>query len=1075
MYRQVPAQVDLVAMEHEVLGFWRDHSVFRKSVEATADGPRWTFYEGPPTANGMPGTHHVEARVFKDIFPRFKTMKGFRVERRAGWDCHGLPVELAVEKELGFSGKQDIEAYGVAEFNAKCRESVKRHVGEFEKMTERMGYWVDLSEAYWTMNPGYIESVWWSLKQIFDKGLLVQDHRVAPYCPRCGTGLSDHELAQGYETVVDPSVFVRFPLTSGPLAGDGESPQAALLVWTTTPWTLVSNTAVAVHPDVTYVVATDGNERLVVAEPLLAKALGEGWTATGESFTGREMERWHYQRPFELVAFPKGSDEQSPDAHYVVLGEYVTTEDGTGLVHQAPAFGEDDLKVCRAYGLPVVNPIRPDGTFEESVPLVGGVFFKKADEKLTADLKARGLLFRHVEYEHSYPHCWRCHTALLYYAQPSWYIRTTAVKDALLRENERTNWFPENIKHGRYGDWLNNNIDWALSRNRYWGTPLPIWRCAQGHLTCVGSLAELGELAGRDLAALDPHRPYIDEVSFACPAKADDGGACGETAARVPEVIDCWYDAGSMPFGQLGYPHAPGSVEEFAQAYPADYICEAIDQTRGWFYTLMAIGTLVFDQSSYKNVLCLGHILAEDGRKMSKHLGNILEPIPLMDRHGADALRWFMLAGGSPWSARRVGDATIQEVVRKTLLTYWNTVAFQALYARTGGWSPSAADPAPAERPVLDRWVLSELNRLAGEMDAALEAFDTQQAGKLLAAYVDDVSNWYVRRSRRRFWDADPAALATLHTVLETVTRLMAPLVPFVTERVWQDLVRPVTPDAPESVHLASWPTAVDAGTGDGSTVDARLGEQVALVRRLVELGRATRAESGVKTRQPLGRALVGAAGWAGLGEELRAHVAEELNVEGTGALAEAGGELLEYHAKGNFRALGKRFGKRTPLVANAIAAADAASLAAALRERGAAVLTVPDEGGADEQVEVAADEVIVTETPREGWAVATADGETIALDLAITPQLRLAGLARDAVRMIQDARKNSGLDVADRIRLTWRASKAETGEALRVHGESIAADVLAVEFTGAEGRLDAAAQSFRDEDLGLEFALAKA
>jgi isoleucyl-tRNA synthetase len=1063
MYRPVPAQVDLVAMEHEVLDFWRAGSIFRKSLDATAAGPRWTFYEGPPTANGTPGTHHVEARVFKDVFPRFKTMKGYRVERRAGWDCHGLPVELAVEKELGFTGKQDIEAYGVAEFNAKCRESVKRHVGEFEKMTERMGYWVDLSEAYWTMNPGYIESVWWSLKQIFDKGLLVQDHRVAPYCPRCGTGLSDHELAQGYETVVDPSVFVRFPLTDGPLAGSDNEQHTALLVWTTTPWTLVSNTAVAVHPDVRYVVATDGNERLVVAEPLLAKALGEGWETTGESFTGREMERWHYQRPFELV--------DVPDAHYVVLGEYVTTEDGTGLVHQAPAFGEDDLRVCRAYGLPVVNPIRPDGTFEESVPLVGGVFFKKADERLTADLKERGALFRHLEYEHSYPHCWRCHTALLYYAQPSWYIRTTAVKDALLRENERTNWFPENVKNGRYGDWLNNNIDWALSRNRYWGTPLPIWRCGEGHLTCVGSLAQLGELAGRDLADLDPHRPFIDEVSFACPVKLDTGEACGLNAARVPEVIDCWYDAGSMPFGQLGYPHAPGSVEEFAQAYPADYICEAIDQTRGWFYTLMAIGTLVFDQSSYRNVLCLGHILAEDGRKMSKHLGNILEPIPLMDRHGADALRWFMLAGGSPWSARRIGDTTIQEVVRKTLLTYWNTVAFQALYARTGGWSPSEADPAPAQRPVLDRWVLSELNRLVADVDAALEAYDTQQAGRLLAAYVDDLSNWYVRRSRRRFWDADPAALATLHTVLETVTRLMAPLVPFVTERVWQDLVRPVTPDAPESVHLAAWPSKIEIGFPGGAAVDSTLGEQVALVRRLVELGRATRAESGVKTRQPLGRALIGANGWARLSEELRTHLAEELNVEGTGALAEAGGELLEYHAKGNFRALGKRFAKRTPLVANAIAAADAASLAAQLRENGTATVIVEDEA-----VDVTPDEVIVTETPREGWQVATADGETVALDLAITPELRLAGIARDVVRLIQDARKTSGLDVADRIRVRWSASKPETCEALVRHGAAIAEDVLAVDFSGGDAPLDAQARAkaFQDAELGLEFVLEK-
>jgi len=1051
MYRPVPAKVDLVALEHVVLDLWRRESVFRKSLEATADGPRWTFYEGPPTANGMPGTHHVEARVFKDVFPRFKTMKGYHVERQAGWDCHGLPVELAVEKELGFAGKKDIDAYGVAEFNAKCRASVERHVGEFEKLTERMGYWVDLSKAYRTMDPSYIESVWWSLKQIFEKGLLSQDYRVAPYCPRCGTGLSDHELAQGYETVVDPSVYVRMPLTSGPLAG-----RAALLVWTTTPWTLPSNTAVAVHPEVGYVAVSDGDETLVVAEPLLEKALGEGWKPTGESFTGREMERWTYQRPFELVEFPT-----DVPTHYVVLADYVTTEDGTGLVHQSPAFGADDLKVCRGYGLPVVNPVRPDGTFEESVPLIGGVFFKKADEKLVADMRERGILFRHLEYEHSYPHCWRCHTALLYYAQPSWYIRTTAVKDALLRENEATNWYPENVKHGRFGDWLNNNIDWALSRSRYWGTPLPIWRCAEGHLTCVGSLTELGALAGRDLADLDPHRPFIDEVTFGCPDKSGNE-PCGKTAERVPEVIDCWYDAGSMPFAQLGYPHRSGSVEELEAAYPADFICEAIDQTRGWFYTLMAIGTLVFDQSSYKNVLCLGHIMAEDGRKMSKHLGNILEPMPLMDRHGADPLRWFMLAGGSPWSARRVGDGTIQEVVRKTLLTYWNTVAFHVLYARTGDWTPSASDPAVQDRPVLDRWVLSELNRLVRDVDAALENFDTQATGKLLADYVDDLSNWYVRRSRRRFWKADPAALATLHTVLETLTKLMAPLVPFITERVWQDVVRPVTPDAPESVHLAAWPVPDAAG------VDDRLAGQMALVRRLVELGRATRAESGVKTRQLLGRALVGAGGWGELDAELRAQVAEELNVEGTEALSEAAGDLLQYSAKGNFRALGKRFAKRTPLVANAIAAADAAELAAALRSAGTASVTV--EG---EQVEVTAEEVIVTETPKEGWAVATAGGETVALDLTITPELRLAGVARDAVRLIQEARKTSGLDVSDRIVLRWHTADAETGQALTVHQALIADEVLAVEFVTGDGPLGEAA--FQDEELGLEFTVEKA
>ncbi|PJE98518.1 isoleucine--tRNA ligase [Streptomyces carminius] len=1041
-YRPVPAQVDLPALERAVLDFWRENKTFARSLEQSEGRPEWVFYEGPPTANGMPGAHHIEARVFKDVFPRFRTMRGYHVARKAGWDCHGLPVELAVEKELGFSGKQDIEDYGIAEFNARCRESVTRHTDAFAELTTRMGYWVDLDEAYRTMDPQYVESVWWSLKQIFGKGLLVQDHRVAPWCPRCGTGLSDHELAQGYETVVDPSVFVRFPLTSGPLAGE-----AALLVWTTTPWTLVSNTAVAAHPEVTYVVATDGTEKLVVAEPLLAKALGEGWSATGQSFTGREMERWAYRRPFDLV--------EIEGAHFVLNAGYVTTEDGTGLVHQSPAFGEDDLLTCRAYGLPVVNPVRPDGTFEEGVGLVGGQFFKKADEALVADLDARGLLFRHVPYEHSYPHCWRCHTALLYYAQPSWYIRTTAVKDELLRENERTNWFPESVKHGRYGDWLNNNIDWALSRNRYWGTPLPIWRCAEDHLTCVGSLTELSELTGTDQSGLDPHRPYIDAVTFTCPAEG-----CSRRAVRVPEVIDAWYDSGSMPFAQWGYPYR--NKELFEKRYPAQFISEAIDQTRGWFYTLMAVGTLVFDRSSYENVVCLGHILAEDGRKMSKHLGNILEPIPLMERHGADAVRWFMAAGGSPWSARRVGHGTIQEVVRKTLLTYWNTVAFQALYARTSAWAPSQADPAPAERPLLDRWLLSELHALTDLCTQAMEAYDTQRAGKLLSTFVDDLSNWYVRRSRRRFWQGDAAALRTLHDVLETVTRLMAPLVPFITERVWQDLVVPVTPGAPDSVHLATWPEA------DLSAVDPDLSRDMLLVRRLVELGRATRAESGVKTRQPLSRALLAAQGFELLSDELRSQIAEELNVTSLASLAEVGGSLVDTTAKANFRALGRRFGKRTQEVARAIAAADATALSAALR---AGTAAVEIDG---ETIALSPEEVIITETPREGWSVASDTGATVALDLEITPELRRAGLARDVIRLVQEARKNSGLDVADRIVLRWRSDDPEVTRALNDHQALVSDEVLAVDY--AEGEGDGSfGEPFEDEALSLVFRLRRA
>jgi isoleucyl-tRNA synthetase len=1043
-YRPVPPQVDLPALEHEVLDLWRESDTFGASLEQGAGRPRWTFFEGPPTANGRPGTHHVEARVFKDVFPRFKTMQGYLVERKAGWDCHGLPVELAVEKELGFTGKGDIEDYGIAAFNARCRESVLRHVDAFEEMTERMGYWVDTAHPYRTMDPAYVESVWWALKQIHTKGLLVEDFRVAPYCPRDGTGLSDHEVAQGYETVTDPSVYVRFPLTSGAYAG-----RAALLVWTTTPWTLVSNTAVAVRPDVTYVVAGNGTETLVVAEQLFEAVLGDGWTVE-DRVEGRDLEGWSYQRPFELVEFPAPAPGAEGTPHRVVLADYVTTEDGTGLVHQSPAFGEEDMAVGRAYGLPVVVPVRPDGHFDDDLPLVGGQFFKHADADLVADLESRGLLFRHVAYEHSYPHCWRCHTPLMYYAQPSWYVRTTAVKDALLRENERTAWFPDTIKWGRYGDWLHNNIDWALSRSRYWGTPLPIWRCAENHQTCVGSLAELSELTGTDQSGLDPHRPFVDEVVFDCPT-------CGALATRVPEVIDAWFDSGSMPFAQWGYPHQPGSAERFERAYPADFICEAIDQTRGWFYTLMAIGTLVFDESSYRNVLCLGHILAEDGRKMSKHLGNILEPMPLMDQHGADAVRWFMAASGSPWAARRVGHTTIQETVRKVLLTYWNTVAFQALYARTSGWSPGDAAPALADRPVLDRWALSEAHRLAAGVTEAMERFDTQRAGSLVAAYVDDLSNWYVRRSRRRFWAGDASALATLHECLYVVTLLMAPITPFITERVWQDMFASTSDQLPESVHLAAWPTV------DGSLVDDGLSARMDLTRRLVELGRAARADAKVRTRQPLSRALVGSAAFGRLTDELRREVADELNVGSVEPLSVAGADLVDHSAKGNFRALGRRFGKRTPAVAAAIAAADATALADQLASGGARVTV---EG---EEVEVGPDEVIVSERPREGWAVVNEQGETVALDLELTPALVRAGLAREVVRMVQEARKGAGFEVSDRIELRWQAG-GETAESLREHAALVADEVLAV----AVHETEPVGTVVRDGDLDLAFSVTR-
>jgi isoleucyl-tRNA synthetase len=1025
--RALSASPDLPAMEHAVLRRWREQRVFERSLEQTAGGPRWNFYEGPPTANGMPGVHHIEARVFKDAFPRFRTMQGYHVPRRGGWDCHGLPVEVAVEKELGLTSKRDIETYGIAAFNARCRESVLRHVDAFAEFTDRMGYWVDLSQAYRTMDSSYIESVWWSLKTIFGKGLLVRDFRISPYCSRCGTPLSDHEMGQPdvYQAVADPSVIVRFPLRTLPQGAPSQLAGADLLVWTTTPWTLVSNTAVAVHPDETYAIARRSGvgDRVVLADALFARVLGEGWHIT-ERLTGAQLAGASYQPPFGLI--------DVPDAHRVVTGDFVTTQDGTGLVHLAPAFGADDMAASRQHGLPVVNPVLPDGRFEEHIPLVGGLFFKAADPLLVTDLSDRGLLFSSHLHEHSYPHCYRCGTPLLYYALPSWFIATTRISGELLAQNEATNWQPPTIKNGRYGDWLRNNVDWALSRTRYWGTPLPIWLCPAEHATCVGSLAELSQLAGRDVTGIDPHRPFVDDIVITCPD-------CGQPANRVPEVIDVWYDSGAMPFAQFGAPLRNG--EEFTRSYPAQFICEAIDQTRGWFYSLMAVGTLVFGRSAYENVVCLGLLVDERGRKMSKRLGNVLEPMQLMEAHGADAVRWFCAVSGSPWATRKISPAALEEIVRKVLLTYWNTVSFLTLYAGTATSAAAGAEaiaPPPAARPVLDRWLLSELNMLVRDATAAFEAYDTAAAGRRIARFIDDVSNWYVRRSRRRFWDGPAtkdgaAAFATLAHALDTVTLLMAPITPFITDYVWSVLH---ADGAPASVHLAAWPVA------DESLIDPGLAAQMALARRLVELGRSARASAVVKVRQPLGRALVAAPGFAGLSAELRAQVAEELNVRRLEPLDGSDDQLVSYSVRANFRALGSRFGNATQPVAAAIAMADPAVLAAQLRQEGAAQLDV---GGGS--VTIAPDDVVVTQTPLAGWAVATDDGETMALEVTITPELRREGLAREVVRLVQEARKADGFNVADRIGLRWSAADSELAAALAEHQSLIKAEILALEF----------------------------
>ena len=1019
LYRAIGAHVDLPSMERSILNFWEANSIFAKTVEARQDRQPWTFYEGPPTANGAPGTHHIEARVFKDVFPRYQTMKGKYVFRKAGWDCHGLPVEIAVEKELGFSGKGDIEKYGIIEFNEKCRESVQRHVGAFTDMTRRMGFWVDFDEAYWTMSPEYIESVWWSLKEIWNKGLLVQDHRVAPYCPRCGTGLSDHELAQGYETVVDPSVFVRFPITSGPLLDLA----ASFLVWTTTPWTLVSNTAIAVNPDVTYVVveettgsgSTEMKEVLVIAENLLTVLTGELKILL--HLKGSDLERTTYQRPFTYV--------EIPESHFVVLADYVTTEDGTGLVHQSPAFGADDLLVSRKYGLPVVNPIRGDGTFFPELELIGGLFFKDADKLLVRELKRTGALYKHLPYQHQYPHCWRCHTVLMYYAQPSWYIRTTAIKSELIRENEKTDWHPPTIKTGRYGDWLANNIDWALSRSRYWGTPLPIWRCESGHTVCIGSLKELGEYAGVELSSLDPHRPYVDDITWSC-------SECGNQMVRVSDVIDCWYDSGAMPFAQWGYPHREGSVEKFRESYPADFICEAIDQTRGWFYTLMTIGTLLFDQSSYKTVLCLGHLLDKTGRKMSKHLGNTLEPIPLMDQHGADAVRWYMLAAGSPWSPRRISHEAISDVVRKTLLTYWNTVSFFSMYARASDFEIGQAQDI-SKRPLMDRWIHSDLQELIIEVDEALSDFDSQRAGKALATFIDDLSNWYVRRSRRRFWAGDLSALATLQESLHTLTLLLAPMIPFITEQVWQELIRPVMPGSSESVHLADFPTPNVAG------IDKTLSAQVAQTRRIVELGRAARAESSVKIRQPLSRALISASGWVHLPAEMTEQIADELNVLQLEDISRADGHLVDVTVKANFRSLGSKYGASVQEIARSISETSPDELVISLREKG--FIEITSEQG---KWLLHPEDLIVTEIPRSGWTVVSHDAESVALDLTLTDALIAKGQVREVIRFLQEARKNEGFDISDRIHVRYNAH-SDVSRAIGDSEEYIKGEVLAL------------------------------
>jgi isoleucyl-tRNA synthetase len=1044
-HRPVDAQQSFPALEEGVLARWREDDIFHETVRRRRGRPPWIFYEGPPTANGRPGTHHVLARIFKDIFPRYKTMCGYYVERKGGWDCHGLPVELAVEEELGFSSKDDIERYGIAEFNAKCRESVFTYVEEWARLTERIGYWVDLDEAYRTLDDSYIESVWWALKTIWEKGLLYEGHKVVPYCPRCGTALSSHELGQpgAYRDVIDPSVYVRFPVLRpvGPLEAGDE-----LLIWTTTPWTLVSNAAVAVDPDLTYVrVRTDDGAVLVLAEALLERVLGNGVDILAR-FAGGDIVGAAYEPPFPFIP----GSAYGEKGHTVLPADFVTAEDGTGLVHTAIAFGEDDFRLGEQQGLAVVNPVKPDGTYDERIGPYAGRAVREANADLVEDLRARGRLLRAEEYEHAYPHCWRCGTPLLYYAKPSWYIRTSEIRDRLLAANETVNWHPPHVKHGRFGNWLEGNVDWALSRERYWGTPLPVWRCEQGHVHCVGSFDELEELSGVRLD--DAHRPYVDEVGFPCIE-------CGGRMQRVPEVIDVWFDSGAMPFAQWHAPHE--NAEYFRERFPADYVCEALDQTRGWFYSLLAVSTLLFDCSSYKNVVCLGLILDAEGQKMSKSRGNVVVPWDVLDQYGADALRWYFFTSKQPWDGYRFSLGTIAEAVRQFLLQLWNTYGFYVLYANANGIAPASLPDPAASTHELDRWALSRLSATVALARERMDDYDATSAGRAIQAFVDDLSNWYVRRSRRRFWDGDAAAFATLRHCLVSVVELLAPFTPFVADEIYRNL----DPDGEASVHLCDYPDAASVGARDEA-----LEEAMEVAREAVRLGLAARGQSKIKLRQPLHAAVIVATGREREAiERLADVVRDELNVKQL-RFVSAADELGELEVKPNYRALGPRFGKQMPLVADAVAALEPAHVAAALRERRTVGVMID---GHDH--ELSSEDLQIAMQPLDGYQLEREGSHAVALELALDDALRREGLAREVVHAIQAARKAAGLDVSDRIALTLGGAD-ELLAAAREHEPYVTGETLttAIDYD-ASATTNGEAHAVEIEGLKLRIGVARA
>ena len=1047
-FKEVQGRYNGPALEEEVLEFWREHDVFQKTIDATKDGPQFSFNEGPPTANGKPGIHHVLARSFKDIFPRYKTMRGYHVPRKAGWDTHGLPVEHEVEKRLSDEGR--IETYdkseieekvGIAEFTKLCRESVMTYIGDWEKMTERMGFWVNLDEAYYTLNNSYIESVWNLLSRIWDKDLIYKGYKVVPYDPRIGATLSSHELALGYKEVEDPSITVRFKLA--------DEDDTYFLVWTTTPWTLPSNLALAVGDDIDYSYCESDGQTLIVAEALRAAVFRDVEHEVVKTIKGAELVGTRYEQLFDYIAV------DADNVFTVMSAEFVSTEDGTGIVHIAPAYGVDDLALGQANDLPVVHGVGLDGHFIDDVEPVKGMFFKDADKPLIRILKDRGIMFRSERYKHNYPFGWRTGDPILYYAKNAWYIRTSKFRERMAELNQTINWVPEHIKDGRFGKWLENNVDWALSRERFWGTPLPVWTDGEEGFKCIGSIAELEELTGRKLSELDLHRPAVDEVTF----ELD-----GKTWRRVPEVIDCWFDSGAMSYAQWHYPFE--NEDKFEKHFPADFICEAIDQTRGWFYTLHAISTLVSDSVAYKNCICLNLIVDKDGKKMSKSVGNIINPYDVFDTVGADALRWYFLARLAPDAPKRVSVDIVADVASSFINTFWNTYGFFVLYARLDKIDLKKHVPVE-DRPEIDRWALALLHQTITTVTEALDHFDAKTAGEAIESFVDQLSNWYVRRNRRRFWKStDPqdkqAAYLTLYECLKSAHELMAPFVPFLAENVYQNLVRSVDPDALPSVHMGNWPEA------DAAWQNEALLRDIDVVQKVVGLGRAARSHSGVRTRQPISRLLVRAPNDAAA-KALESHkdqILEELNVKDVEFIARDAG-LVSYNIKPNLPKLGKQYGKLVPQIKQALLEADGAAIASA-----AASGTAFDIEVAGRVIPLEGDDVLIETHSAEGYSCEADAGYLTALDTTLTDELVAEGLAREVVRSVQDARKQAGLEVSDRITLGVSGSPA-VEKALEVHRDYLMNETLAINWeVGQSNPLYTADKTMGDEHWTIEISL---